>query len=86
MKRYQGQRLGIYNPKGGSIGMVENANAVKDFVALVERRTRQGASLELAVRSVRTWHVNLCSEALEIIGHWPSSEPELAELQRQAKG
>lgn len=39
-------------------------------------------SLNEAARIVMTTHPSLTREAMETLGGWPSSEPELAALQR----
>ena len=43
---------------------------------------RDGAPLDSAVRLVSCMYPALCVEVLDTIGSWPSSEPELASLQR----
>ncbi len=48
-----------------------------------DRMTRYSDSLPEAVRKTRTVSPELALQVLETIGSWPSSEPILAELQRQ---
>jgi len=55
---------------------------VQRFVEETRKRTRNGLSIDSAVRHVASLEPALCWEVLEIIGSWPSSEPELRGLQR----
>ncbi len=58
--------------------------AAATFAQLVNKvRKGTGATLKEAVAVIRAERPKLCSEAMEDIGSYPSSEPEFAELQKQ---
>lgn len=58
-------------------------NAVaKASAAILARAKSTGESLDEAARWWKCRNKDLALEAMEILGSWPSSEPELAALQR----
>lgn len=68
--------------------MSRERNDVAEFCRLVAAELRQRGEdhLARAVSSVCRRNPELALAALETIGSYPSSEPELAELQRQWRG
>lgn len=51
-------------------------------IETIKAFTEQGASLEQAAREYRKHYPSRCVDVLDEIGSWPSSEPELAALQK----
>ena len=55
-------------------------------IRLVRLRMAEGLTADEAARKVRRDLPRLCGEVDEIIGCWPSSEPELRAMQRTQGG
>lgn len=59
------------------------AAAPQHFETRVRERMAEGLSLKEAVRKTAALNPGLTWETLDVVGSWPSSDPVLAELQRQ---
>jgi pyrroline-5-carboxylate reductase len=58
---------------------------VQRVVALIASRARAGMNMDLAARDVARRFPALVANVMDVIGTWPSSESELAALQRATR-
>lgn len=63
-------------------GMRDRATAASRAVSSVRALMSHGLTMDEAARRLNCLRPELVSRVLDMIGMWPSSEPELAALQR----